>query len=150
VAHTLIRRYYACFNDRRFGDAMELFASDAILEYPPFNPQQRGPECYLAFAEMWTKAFPDGVVAIEHVEQRGDTICEVDLIANGTHLGDFDLGAYGVLKASGVKTSVRFRELLEIRHGRITFSSLSFGVQELLQQRKGAATKKIVKSRPGR
>jgi hypothetical protein len=139
VAHTLIRRYYACFNDRRFGDAMELFASDAILEYPPFSPQQRGPECYLAFAEMWTKAFPDGVVAIEHVEQRGDTICEVDLIAKGTHLGDFDLGAYGVLKASGVKTSVRFRELLEIRHGRITFSSLSFGVQELLQQLKVSA-----------
>jgi hypothetical protein len=139
VPHTLIRGYYACFNDRRFGDAMELFAPDAILEYPPFSPQQRGPACYLAFAEMWTKAFPDGIVTIEHVEQRGDTICEVDLIANGTHLDDFDLGAYGVLKATGVKTSLRFRELLEIRHGRITFASLSFGVQGLLQQLKGSA-----------
>lgn len=118
---------------------MELFAPDAILEYPPFSPQQRGPACYLAFAEMWTKAFPDGIVTIEHVEQRGDTICEVDLIANGTHLDDFDLGAYGVLKATGVKTSLRFRELLEIRHGRITFASLSFGVQGLLQQLKGSA-----------
>jgi len=84
VAHTLIRRYYACFNDRRFSDAIELFTPDAILEYPPFSAGQRGPACYLAFAEMWTRAFPDGIVTIEHVEQRGDTICEVDLIANGT------------------------------------------------------------------
>jgi SnoaL-like polyketide cyclase len=133
VGDALIRRYYACFNDRRFGDAAELIAPDAIMEYPPYGAQQRGPACYLAYAAMWTKAFPDGIVTIEHVEQRGDTICEVDLVGHGTHLGDFDLGSGGVLKASGVKTSLRFRELLEIRRDRITFSSLSFGVQTLLQ-----------------
>ena len=85
----------------------------------------------------WIEAFPDSQLQIEHVEQRGDTICEVDLIGTGTHRGDFDMGGYGVFKATGVQAILRFRELLEIRGGKITYSSLTFNVHDLIRQLAG-------------
>jgi hypothetical protein len=39
-----------------------------------------------------------------------------------------------VFKASGVKATLRFRELLEIRGGKITFSSITFDPHELIRQ----------------
>jgi predicted ester cyclase len=134
MTHLFIREYYACFNERRFDDAVGLFARDAILEQPPFGVQQPGGAGHLQFVEMWLRAFPDAVLTIQQVVQRGDTICEVDLLASGTHLGPFDMGAYGVFKPTGIHASLRLRELLEIRHGRITFSGLSFDIHDLVRQ----------------
>ena len=136
MTHVLIREYYACFNEHRFRDAADLFALDAVLEHQPFGPATRGGGGYLQFAHMWTEAFPDGTLTIDHVEQRGDTICEVDLVATGTHAGDIDMGPYGVFKATGARATLRCRELLEIRSGKITYSSLSFDVHELIRQLK--------------
>lgn len=138
MGHTLIRAYYANFNDRCFDVASELFAPDALLEHPPFGQPLYGPAGFLTFAQLWIRAFPDSMVAIERVEQRGDTICEVDVTVVGTHLGTLDLGSYGVLKSTGAHVSLRFRQMLEIRCGLITFSSLSFDMQDLVRKLKGA------------
>ena len=137
VAHHLIREYYACFNERRFTEGADLFAEDGVLEHPPFGEMKRGREGYLEHVRMWVEAFPDGHLKIEHVEQRGDTICEVDLISTGIHRGDFNMGGYGVFKATGVETTLRFRELLEIRGGKITYSSLTFDVHDFIRQLSG-------------
>ena len=134
MSDRLIRQYYACFNNRRFNEAADLFSADAVLEHPPFGQTRRGGSGYIQFAQMWIGAFPDGRLTIDHVEQRGDTICEVDLTGTGTHAGDFDMGTHGLFKATGVKATIRFRELLEIRVGRITYSSLTFDVHELIRQ----------------
>lgn len=116
-----------------------MFALDAVLEHPPFGQPLLGPRGYLTFAQVWIEAFPDGMVAIGRVEQRGDTICEVEVTGVGTHLGTLDLGSYGVLKPTGARASLRFRQLLEIRCGQITFSSISFDMQDLLRQLNGTA-----------
>jgi steroid delta-isomerase-like uncharacterized protein len=134
AAHLLIRQHYDCFNERRFADGADLFSDDCVLEHEPFGRTRRGREGYLDLVEGWVKAFPDCRLKIEHVEQRGDTICEVDLIGTGTHRGDFDMGGYGLFKASGVHASIRFRELLEIRGGKITYSSITFDVHDLIRQ----------------
>ncbi len=134
ATHLLIREYYSCFNERRLRDAAELFAPDGVLDHTPFGKTQTGGDGYIRFAEMWIRAFPDGQLHIERVEQRGDTICEVDLIGTGTHQGDFDMGAYGFFKATGVKATLRCRELLEIRGGKITYSSLTVDVHDLIRQ----------------
>jgi hypothetical protein len=138
-AHLLIRGYYTSFNERRFADAAELFAKDGLLEHPPFGTVRQGGEGYIQFAEMWVKAFPDVQIRIEHVEQRGDTICEVDLAGTGTHLGDFDMGGYGLFRAKGVVTTIRCRELLEIRGGKITYSGLTLDAHDLIRQLSGKA-----------
>jgi predicted ester cyclase len=132
--HELIREYYACFNERRFSDAAELFADDAVIEHAVMGSRQHGGSGYTRFAEMWVKAFPDARLAIIRVEQHGDTICEVDLMGTGTHLGPFDLGAAGLFAASGNHARLPFRELLEVRVGKITYSSLAFDLHELIRQ----------------
>ena len=134
AAHLLIRKLYDCFNQRRFADGADLFSDDCVLEHPPFGQTRHGRQGYLDLVKHWVQAFPDGQLQIEHVEQRGDTICEVDLVGTGTHQGEFNMGGYGVFKATGVQATLRFRELLEIRGGKITFSSLTFDVHELLRQ----------------
>ena len=134
AAHLLIRQHYDCFNERRFADGADLFSEDCVLEHGPFGQRRHGRQGYLDLVNEWVKAFPDARLHIEHVEQRGDTICEVDLIGSGTHRGDFNMGGFGVFKASGVSATLRFRELLEIRGGRITYSSISFDPQNLIDQ----------------
>ncbi len=130
----LILEYYACFNERRFADAAELFSQDAVVEHGSSAQRQQGGAGYIHFAEMWVQAFPDAALSIVRVEQHGDTICEVDLLSTGTHLGTFDLGPGGVFKPTGARAKLPFRELLEVRVGKITYSSLSFDLHELVRQ----------------
>jgi predicted ester cyclase len=134
AAHLLIREYYACFNERRLSDAADLFTSDAVLERGPFGTHKNGGEGYLQIVESWLAAFPDSKVRIEHVEQRGDTICEVDLIMTGTHLGDLNMASHGVVKVTNAAVTLHVGELLEIRANKITYSSVSFDASDLLRQ----------------
>jgi hypothetical protein len=129
----LIRDYYRCFNERRIADAGALFAAGALLEMPPFA-NAVGRDAYTQFADAWLRAFPDAVFTMEHVEQRNETMCEVDLLATGTHTGLLDLGTYGLLQPSGVRLTLRLRELLEIRDGNITYASLSFDINQLVRE----------------
>ena len=130
--HLLIRRYYEAFNERRFEENAELYAVDAVLQHRPNSGPYQGPEGYLASARQAIASFPDLRLQIIRVEQRGDTIVEVDVFATGTLAGDWDAGPIGRLKATGKVKTFRIREMLEIRGGKITFSALTYNLQELL------------------
>ena len=131
-AHLLIREYYKAFNERRFEDAADLFSVDAVIQHRPDGVLLMGPEGYLESARATVAIFPDIQIHILHVEQRGDTIVEVDLTATGSHRGDWNMGALGVLRADGTLKRVRHREILEIRGGKITFSSITYNLQEFV------------------
>ena len=133
-AHLLIRDYYKAFNERRFDDAAELFAEDAVLEHVRVDPSLKGPAAYLESARAAVAAFPDLSLHIVHVEQRGDTICEVDVLCTGTHEGEWGMGDLGPFKPTGQRHSYHVREMLEIRGGKITYSSLSWDMQEVVAQ----------------
>jgi hypothetical protein len=130
----LIRQYYASFNERRIADAAALFSTDATVDHPPFTGALRGGHAYEQSVDTWLRAFPDARLSVEHIEWRSDTICEVDLVATGTHRDVLNLGAYGTLKPSGVKAVLRMRERLDIQSGQITYSSLSFDLNDLFYQ----------------
>jgi predicted ester cyclase len=134
MSDQLVRDYYSCFNERRIVTAGTLFAPDAVVEMPPFVQRAHGADAYTQFADMWLRAFPDAVFTMQRVEQRSDTMCEVDIIATGTHSGLLDLGAFGLLRPSGVRLALRLRELLDIRDERITYASLSFDLNGLVRQ----------------
>jgi hypothetical protein len=134
VCEAVVRRLYTAFNARRLDEAAGLFRDEAVLEHIPFGRQQRGPEGYREFAGMWLNAFPDAVVEVERVGFRGDRRCEVDLRVSGTHRGTLDLGGYGHFKASGAAGEIRMRQMVEVEDSRISFSSLSFDVQAIVQQ----------------
>ena len=128
----LIQEYYRAFNERRFEDAAGLFTFDAVIQHRPDGVIQTGPEGYLESARATIAIFPDLQIQILRVERRGDTVVEVDLSATGTHQGDWNMGALGVLKANGESRKVRHREMLEIRGGKITFSSITYNLQEFV------------------
>jgi predicted ester cyclase len=132
--HRLIRDYYKAFNERQFEAAAELFTNDATIEHLTTATNRRGPGGYLDAARAAVAAFPDLHLQIEHVEQRGDTICEVDVLCTGTHKGEWSIGTLGPFKPSGRRQSYHVREMLEIRGGKITYSSLSWDLQEIVAQ----------------
>jgi hypothetical protein len=134
VADQLIRKYYACFNERRVASAESLFAPTAVLDMPPFVHQAIGPAAYTQFATTWLGAFPDAQLKIDCVEQRSETMCEVNLIATGTHAGALDLGPYGVMHPSGVRLTLRLRELLDIRSEAITYAAIEFDINHLVKE----------------
>ena len=130
----LIRAYYSYFNTRRLAEAAELFVDDATFDHAPFATKGGGTTGYVKFVETWLQAFPNAQLTIEHVNQRSDSICEIDLIAHGTHSGVLDLGPYGRLKPTGAQTAFHMRELLEVENNKIMHSTLSFDIHDLLYQ----------------
>ena len=133
--HPLIRRYYECYNARRFHEAAGLFAQDAILEHAPYGRLQRqGGVGYLESAERSIVAFPDAQIQTLDVRVHDDSIVDVELLASGTHLGVLDLGAYGRFEPTGLHVHVRHREVLEIRDGLIRYASVTLDVNDLVSQ----------------
>src|SRR3954468_11589932 len=134
ISKSFVHQYYAAFNERRIGDASALFALDATLEHMPLAKTFRGPDAYTEFAGLWLQAFPDAVLIIDRIETRGDTIVEVDVVAEGTHVGTLQLGSFGSVKPNGNRMAIRIRELLGLRGGKIGYSCLSFDTQAFVRQ----------------
>ncbi len=130
---SLIQDYYALFNARRFEEMAALFTLDAVVEHLPFQRQQMGPEGSAEFARSWIAAFPDAVLTVEGVTSRDPVTHETSLVAAGTHRGPLALGGW-VFKPTGTYATLRLRELLQLRDGRIAFASLSFDLQEIVEQ----------------
>ena len=129
----LLRLFYECFNGRRFGENPQLFTDDVVFELLPSEAPLQGRGAFEEFVSRWSAGFPDAHMLPIHVEQRGETMCEVELTATGTHLGLFDLGAYR-FKPTGSSVNLRLRQLFEFRRGRIAFTSLTFDLQNLVAQ----------------
>jgi hypothetical protein len=133
VSDILLRDHYACFNERRFDDAARLFADDAVVEHIPFGHKHRGPQGYENFVDAWITAFPDGMLIVDRIERRDDTLFEVHLLGTGTHRGVLDIGAYR-FKPTGVNARLRLRELFDIRDGKIASATLAFDLNDLISQ----------------
>ena len=129
----LLRLFYECFNERRFSDDRLLFTDDVVFELLPSERPLRGRRAFELFVARWSAAFPDAHLLPVHVEQRGESMCEVELTASGTHLGLFDLGAYR-FKPTGLAVQLRLRQLFEFHEGRIAFTSVTFDLQNLVGQ----------------
>jgi len=133
LTEIVVQRYYACFNSRRFKEAAMLFADDALIEQIPLGQKSVGADGYWRFAQAWTTAFPNGTLTVEHIERRHDTMCDVHLLSTGTHLGTLDIGVY-LFRPTGTEATLRLRELLDIRNGKIVSSTLSFDLNDLVAQ----------------
>lgn len=133
MIHHIVRKYYACFNDRRFAEAADLLAVDVELDYPGAGAT-RGRDAYLNFAKRWVRAFPDLNVSVLDIEDHGDTISEVRLTLSGSHEGILDLGVAGTFEPMGGRMRLDACELLEVRVERITFARLTLNIADLLVQ----------------
>jgi steroid delta-isomerase-like uncharacterized protein len=141
---SVIRQFYEHFNERRFEDAAAIFAEDAVLERAPLRGHARGAAGYLEFVHMWTQAFPDAALLVDRIASKDDVNYEIELLAGGTHLGALEMGPAGVFKPTGVDATLRMRQILEIRDGKIKYSSLSFDLQDLIHQLCSVDTAKLL------
>ena len=132
MSRSLINQYYQCFNERRFTDAAAMFTDDAEVELLPGKPG-RGGSGYLRFAANWTTAFPDGTFAVERIDQRSASVCEVYLVASGVHHGELDLGTYR-FRPSGAHAALHLRELLDVREGKIVASVMTLDLNDVVSQ----------------
>jgi SnoaL-like polyketide cyclase len=133
VRDSVIDQYYSYFNERRFVEATALFAETAVLEQLPLQRQERGGIGYLQFVSAWLRAFPDAALAAQHISSPDATTYEVDLAATGTHRGALEVGGW-VFRPTGAHVVFRLRELLQVREGKIAFSSLSFDLHEIIDK----------------
>ena len=133
LIHHIIRKYYACFNERRFAEAAELLARDVEVDCPG-SGSSHGRDAYVQQAKLWVRAFPDLTHVVLDIEDRGDTISEVRLSASGTHRGVLDLGVLGTFAPQGARVTFEQRDLFEVRVARITFVRMTLNIAELLAQ----------------
>jgi CheY-like chemotaxis protein len=147
----LLERYYELFNARRFADAERLVADDASgwppdgqghgldsaahAPAPHAGPHDRlvGAAGYLTSMSHWIGAFPDAEVTLLRIDQHNDGYL-VDLLAEGTHRGDFEIRPFGWFKASGRTIRLRLHHQVQIRQGMLTRSFISFDPQDLGRQ----------------
>jgi SnoaL-like domain len=128
----LVQRYYSYFNDRDFVAGAALFAEDATLEQLPLRPQERGGIGYLQFVSTWIRAFPDAVLRPDRITRVADDTFEADLALCGIHQGPLELGGW-VFRPTGNRATIRFRELLRVRHGWLVFASVSLDLHEIIE-----------------
>jgi predicted ester cyclase len=143
-AETLIRKYYDDFNERRLSDLATRFDDDAIVEHMPRRPVQRGGEGYLQFVNVWIAAFPDAAFVIEQIVPRGTHTHEVTLLATGTHEGALELGGW-IFRPTRARVALHLREVLEVRDGKIVFSTTSFDLQQMIEQLTRVDSAKLLK-----
>jgi len=129
---SVVNDYYRCFNERRVTDAAALFSEDADIEFIP-GESLRGPLGYHEFAQTWTSAFPNLTLEVESMSWRDERACEIYLRASGTHQDVFRFGRYQ-FQPTGADVSLRLRELLEIRDGRIASSMVAVDFNDLVRQ----------------
>ena len=140
---TIIDLYYTAFNQRRFVDAGTLFAPDAVLDQLPLLRQEAGAIGYLQFVSAWLRAFPDAMFAVEDVSTEDGRIFDVRLAGSGTHSGALEVGGR-VFRPTGAQVTLALREMLEIRDGRIAFSSLIYDMHDVVEKLARLDTDKLV------
>lgn len=128
-----VRLFVDCFNQRRLDAAAALFAPDAVITPVSNRPFERGGAGLMQLAGIWLAAFPDATLTVEDVISRDERFYEAQLAGSGTHAGVLDLGSLS-FRPTGVAARLNLRALFEVRDGLITYCSLSFDVQELVEQ----------------
>jgi len=133
----VLLRLYDRFNRHEFTPSDDLFATDAVVECPPFRHQGNGAVAWRAFVDRVATAFPDARLRAEQLSKLADSIYQCVLLCNGTHRGTFDVGSYGQFSPTGRRVQMTFHQLVQFRGGKIVYMNVSFDPTELTRQVKG-------------
>jgi predicted ester cyclase len=125
---------YDRFNRHEFTPPDDLFASDAVVECPPFRHQGNGAVAWQAFVDRVATAFPGARLRAERLTKLADSIYQCFLLCSGTHRGPFDVGSYDQFSPTGRRVQITFRQLVQFRGGKIVYMNVSFDLAELTRQ----------------
>jgi predicted ester cyclase len=130
----VLLRLYDRFNRHELAASDDLFATDAVVECPPCRHQVNGAVAWRAFADRVATAFPDARFRAERLSKLADSIYQGVLSCSGTHRGLFDVGSYGQFSPTGRRVQMTFRQLVQVRGGKIVYMNISFDPAELTRQ----------------
>lgn|SRR5262245_47652379 len=130
----VLLRLYDRFNRRELAASDDLFATDAVVECPPFRHQGNGAVAWRAFVDRIATAFPDARLRAERHSKLADSIYECFVVCGGTHSGRFDVGSYGQFSPTGRRVHITFRQLVQFRGGKIVYMNISVSPAELTRQ----------------
>ena len=129
----VLERYYELFNEHRCAEAERLVGVEAARPTGTRIERQIGPADDLTTLSHWIGAFPDTELRVLRIDRHEDGY-RVDLLAEGTHQGDFEIKPFGWFKASGRTIRLRLHHQVQIQHGKLTRSFLRFDPQDLGRQ----------------
>ena len=125
---------YDRFNRHEFASSDDLFATDAVVECPPFRHQGNGAVAWRAFVDRVATAFPDARLRAERLSKVADSIYQCFVLCSGTHRGPFDVGSYGQFSPTGRRVHITFRQLVQCREGKIVHMNVSFDPAQLTRE----------------
>jgi predicted ester cyclase len=110
----LARSLYEYWNERDFERLAGLVAVDGEVLVEGSGARFRGPPGAIEYSRIWTDAFPDGRIDINHMIAAGDFVA-VELTGRGTHTGPLR-STSGTIPATGRSVTLDICDVLEI-HG---------------------------------
>lgn len=131
---TFARRYYECFNHRRFEEAEMFVDPRALFTYPLAKEHLIGRAGYRELTRRWLAGFPDARIDITGVHVIDETTVSTDWIGEGTHLGLLELPGLPAIPATGVRTRMPMRETITIADSRIVASRMDFDPADLARR----------------
>ena len=128
------RRYYECFNQRRFDDAEMFVDPRALFTYPLAKEHLIGRAGYRELVGRWLAGFPNARITITSVHVIDESTVSTDWIGEGTHLGLLELPGLPAIPATGVCTMMPMRETITVAYGRILTSRMDFDPADLARR----------------
>ena len=127
----LLDRHYAQINSDNFADAADLFSPDVVTQVPGAAPLH-GIEPFLAYAQGFHGAFPDGRIHADRYLESGDRVV-VEGRFTGTNTGPLQTPA-GELPPTGRAMVLPFADVFRVADGRIAEHRVHYDTVGLLAQ----------------
>lgn len=113
----LIRGLMEAFNKRDFDHIREHTAADSVLIDAGSGETWRGPDGVIKYNTMWTDAFPDGKVTVDHIVEAGDRVV-VEYTGHGRQTAPL-VSERGTIPATGREVTLRFCDVYEVENGKV-------------------------------
>jgi steroid delta-isomerase-like uncharacterized protein len=129
---SLARSLYEAFNDRDLDVIAQAMARDGQITIVGSGDTFDGPDGARRYNQMWTTAFPDGVIEIDRIVATDD-YAVVEFTGRGTHTGTLTTPA-GSFPATGRSVTLQLCDVLQITDGKVTSQRTYFDSGALMTQ----------------
>ena len=129
---TLVRQFYAAFNNRKFDEATRLASDKFEWRDVATGETYRGPAGMRQFIERWVNAFGDAKLDITRVVV-SDQFFAAELLGRGTHSGALETPG-GSIAPTNRKIELPCCEVGMIENGKIRSGSTYYDAATIMQQ----------------
>jgi steroid delta-isomerase-like uncharacterized protein len=127
----IVEQHYRDIQDKDWNRAAELFSPDVVTTMPGAEPMH-GVEPFLAYAQVFTNAFPDAHMELDSTVEQGNTIIAEGSFA-GKHTGPL-ASPQGEVPPTGRSINLRFADVFEVKDGKVIRHNVYFDSATMMAQ----------------